>query len=243
MMTRLLLINANATAAITDRLATAARAALPGVEIVAATAAFGARYIASRASFAVAAHAALDAYARHATGCAATLLACFGDPGLEALREVSPRPVVSLIEASVARALTYGPRFAIVTGGAAWGPMLRENLRSRGLDAGLAGVFTVAPDGGAIARDPQGAVAMLAAACDDAARASGADSVILGGAGLLGLDAPVGARARVPVIGSVEEGFRAVPAALAQDATQARGDPVETVGLSRELCALLGAGV
>src|SRR5215471_20167550 len=81
---------------------------------------FGARYISTRAAAAIAAHAALDALAEHVTGFDAVYLACFGDPGLAALKEVSPVPVVGMAEASVRTACGLGGRFAIVTGGTAW---------------------------------------------------------------------------------------------------------------------------
>ncbi len=65
----------------TRKVETLARAMLPHEwEITAVSGRFGPRYIASRATFAVAGHAALDAYAMHGTGADGVLLACFGDP-------------------------------------------------------------------------------------------------------------------------------------------------------------------
>ena len=58
---RLLLVNPNTSAHITDRMVAAARAALGGdAEIVGATARFGPAVIGTRAEAAIAAHAALD---------------------------------------------------------------------------------------------------------------------------------------------------------------------------------------
>ncbi len=125
---RLLIINPNTTAMVTDRVTAAARASLPGVDLISATGRFGAAYISSRASFTVAGHAALDALAEWGTGVDAVLLACFGDPGLDALREVSQVPVIGLVEAACAEAGEGGRPFSIVTGGERWGPMLREMI-------------------------------------------------------------------------------------------------------------------
>ncbi|HUN11159.1 MAG TPA: aspartate/glutamate racemase family protein, partial [Rhabdaerophilum sp.] len=119
-MPRLLIINPNTTEAMTRKVGDAARAMLPGVAITEATGRFGSAYIASRASYAIAGHVALDCLAAHRAGCDAVLLACFGDPGIEALREVSPVPVIGLIDATTAEAGQGGRRFAIVTGGARW---------------------------------------------------------------------------------------------------------------------------
>jgi Asp/Glu/hydantoin racemase len=239
---RILLINANTTGAITDRLVAIAQGmAPPGVTFIGATARFGARYIASRAASAVAAHAALDAYALAGAGMDAVLIGCFGDPGLDALREVAPVPVLGLADAAAEEAARIAPRFGVVTGGAAWGPMLREFYAARGHADRLAGVRTVAPSGGEIARDPEGALTQLAEACIASAAQDGAGAVILGGAGLAGLAVRLASRVPVPVICSVEAGVRAAIAALGGDpAAPVPHAPVETVGLSSELAALLG---
>jgi Asp/Glu/hydantoin racemase len=197
---RLLLINPNTTEDVTDRLAAAARTlAPPGTEVVAATGGFGSPYIASRASAVVGAHAALELARRHVGianphGYDAVLMACFGEPGIEALREELAIPVLGMAECSFAAALRLGPRFGVVTGGHAWGPMLREFAAVRGMAQALAAVRTLALDGGAIARDPDSVLPALAEAAR-LAHADGADSVILGGAGLVGL------AARLPPMG------------------------------------------
>jgi Asp/Glu/hydantoin racemase len=238
---RLLLINANTTSSITDRLVAIARTlAPPGVVVTGATGRFGARYIASRAASAVAGHAALDSYAEHGAGAAAVLIACYGDPGLDALRELAPVPVLGLADASAEAALRLGRRFGVVTGGAAWKPILEEFFAARGFAGRLAGVRTVAPTGGDIARDPEGSIALLAAACRDAATEDGAEVVVLGGAGLAGLASAVAKQVPVPVLCSVEEGLRASFAAMGQPGRGAPPAPVETIGLSPGLAALLG---
>lgn len=235
---RVLLVNANTDAGMTDRLIALAEAqAQAGVSFRGATGRFGARYIASRAASAIAAHAALDAYAAEGAGCDAVLLACFGDPGLDALREVAPVPVVGLADASGEAACRIGRRFGVVTGGAAWAPMLREFYAARGLGQRLAGVRTVAPSGGEIARDPDAALDLLAAACRECAEADGAEVVVLGGAGLAGLASRLEGRVGVPVLCSVETGLRAVLAATRQP--QPPRPSVEAVGLSPELARLL----
>lgn len=243
-MQRLLVINPNTTQAITDKVADAIRALAPaGLTMHACTGAFGPRYIASRATFAVAGHAALDVFATEGADADAVLLACFGDPGLDALREVSPVPVIGLIEAAVSAALTRGKTYSIVTGGELWRDMLNESLTLRGLADNLASVRTVAPTGGQIAADPEGAIDVLAQACRNAVHEDGADCVVLGGAGLVGLAARVEARANVPVICSVEAGAHAAFRALADRETNARHianvPAIDSIGLSRDLAALL----
>ncbi len=243
---RLLIINPNTTEAMTTKVVDAARADLPGAtDIVAATGRFGPRYIASRASYAVASHAALDAYAEHGAGCDVVLLACFGDPGLDALREVSAVPVISLIDAACAEASEGGRRFTIITGGERWGPMLTEMLTARGLGRHLASIRTVAPSGGEIAANPAAAHAVLIEACLRAIADDGAQAVILGGAGLLGIAEAIQAHVPVPVICSVQAGLSATALVLKAE-TGARAAPgtdlVASIGLSPHLERLFSGG-
>jgi Asp/Glu/hydantoin racemase len=213
-MPRLLVINPNTTQSITDLVARHVGAAVgPGFEIVPATGAFGCAYITSEACFAVGAHAALDCLERHGAGCDAVLLACFGDPGLFALKETSRVPVLGLAEASMLEATETAGRFSIVTGGAAWKPMLERFAAQLGYADRLASVRTVALTGGQIAADPEAALATLADECRLAAERDGARTVILGGAGLVGLAARLADRVPVPVLDSVLVGARRIAAA------------------------------
>jgi Asp/Glu/hydantoin racemase len=237
---RILLINPNTTSGVTALMADHV-AGIPGAaaRFVPVTGRFGARYISTRASAAIAGHAALDAFAEHGGGCDAVYLACFGDPGLLALREAAQVPVVGMAEASCIEAARRG-RFGIVTGGALWGPMLTEFIGSIGLSDRVAKVRTVAPTGGEIAADPDAALALLAAACTACAADDGAEIVILGGAALAGLAARVQPDVPVPVLCSVESGARAaIAAASGQRARAAAAPAIDTIGLSPALQKLL----
>lgn len=237
---RILLINPNTSESVTELVTGHVRRIAGGAaEFVPVTGRFGARYIASRAALAVAGHAALDCLAENVAGYDAVYLACFGDPGLSALQEVSPVPVVGMVEASCRAAAQVG-RFGIVTGGALWGPMLREIVTVIGLGDSFTGVRTIAPTGGEIARDPDAALAHLAAACRDCVEQDGAQAVILGGAALAGLAERIAPDVPAPVFCSVEAGTRAVLAAASAGHVAHRLDvSVESVGLGSGLAALL----
>ncbi|RVU20120.1 aspartate/glutamate racemase family protein [Methylobacterium oryzihabitans] len=238
---RILLINPNTTAAVTEQAAAHVRRLIPA-EIVAVTGRFGAHYISSRAAAAIAAHAALDALAEHGAGCDAVYLACFGDPGLLALKEVSPVPVVGMAEGALHLACTRGRRVGIVTGGVLWRPMLEEFAASLGLSSRLSGIRAIAPTGGEIARDPDAALARLAAACRACAEEDGADVVILGGAALAGLAERIRPDVPVPVICSTEAGARAVMAAAGLRTGRVPPPATASTGLSPALTGLLAAG-
>jgi allantoin racemase len=208
---QLLVINPNTSSPVTGRLGEHVAAAVgPGVDVRLATARFGASYIADEASFAVAGHAALDAFATHVAMQGepdAVLLGCFGDPGVWALREMTGSPVIGLAEAAMREAAAFG-RFAIVTGGAAWRPMLQRLARTLGFAGALADVHVVAPSGAQLAADPAMALSLLRAACREAA--AGAHAVILGGAALAGMADRLAPELDVPLIDSVSAGARAV---------------------------------
>lgn len=206
-MRRVLLINPNTSEAVSARLQ-ARMNQLADVEVQTVTARFGAPYIACEASYAVAGHAVLDtwAWARLQGVYDAVLIACFGDPGLFALRETCPLPVTGLAEAAFARAAQRG-RFAVVTGGAAWRPMLQRLAQALGFGHAVAAIQTVEASGLALASDPQAAREILGAACDRVVRETDARSIIIGGAGLAGLAHTLQPDFSLPLLDSVDEGM------------------------------------
>jgi allantoin racemase len=239
---QLLLINPNTSPEITQLVLQHARGfAAPHTQIMGATGRFGARYVATRAAYAIAAHAALDAYAEHGADADAVILACFGDPGLLGLRELAHQPVLGLAEAGCQAAAKLGGRFAIVTGGERWGPMLEEFVASIGLAQHCAGVSTVAPSGAEIARNPDAALTLLTDACNAAIKQHRADAVILGGAGLAGIAPRIASRVRAPLIDPLQvvvraaELLAAAPSAKPASGSYAPTTPVPTTGLSERL--------
>ncbi len=122
-------------------------------------------------------------------------------------------PVTGLAEASFAEAAQHG-RFAIVTGGARWEPMLRRLAQALGFADALAGIHTVAPTGAELAADRNAARALLARACEEAARRFDARAVIVGGAALAGMAAELQDACELPLIDSVAAGTRRIAAAL-----------------------------
>ncbi|MCM2341517.1 aspartate/glutamate racemase family protein [Rhodoferax sp.] len=209
-MRRLLVINPNTSANVTALLRQHVQVAAGShVQVRAVTARFGAPYIADEASYAVAGHATLDAWAAELAQSEAApdtvLIGCFGDPGLMALREISPVPVTGLAEAAFIEAARHG-RFAIVTGGERWGPILQRLAQSLGHVQALAGIHTVAPTGAQLAADPVAARQLLTRACLDAVHQLGVQAVILGGAGLAGMAAGIQPHVPVPLVDSVTAG-------------------------------------
>lgn len=199
---RVLIINPNTSAPVTRLLHDHLQARLPADwQLEAVTAAFGASYIASEAAYAIAAHAVLAAWAG-APVCERVLIGCFGDPGLEALREVSGLPVIGLAESAMQAAAVHG-RFGIVTGGERWRPILQRRAQAAGLAAQLCDIRIVPQTGAELLADRARAVERLAAAARDSVRERGADAVLIGGAALAGMGDELASMLPFPVIDNV----------------------------------------
>lgn len=218
-MPSLLVINPNTSVSISALLQAHVRREIgDAAQVRTMGARFGAAYISSEASHAVAQHAVLDAWAVNLSKAPppdAVLIGCFGDPGLFALREGAGVPVGGLADASFAAAAAHG-RFVIVTGGERWRPMLTRLADALGYGDLLAGIHTVAPNGAELAADPHGARTLLARACQEAAERHGAQAVVLGGAGLAGMAADIEPQLAVPLIDSVQAGAQWALQALRQ---------------------------
>lgn len=242
-MRQLLVINPNTSSTVTSLLQHHVQlAAGSHVCVRSVTARFGAPYISDEASYAIAAHAMLDAWAAAlavpAVAPDAVLIGCFGDPGLMALRESSPVPITGLAEAAFIEAARHG-RFAIVTGGERWTPILQRLAQSLGHGQALAGVHTVAPTGAQLAADPVAACKLLARACQDAVRKKDVQTVILGGAGLAGMAARIQPFVDVPIVDSVTAGTHwALRGNAPPPQRQTTGFDVPWVNLSGELTEL-----
>lgn len=223
---RVLLINPNTSHWVTEALMQQIRQVLPAgadIRIEAATATIGASYIASEVSYAIAAHALLDAYAAHFDGHDAIAVGCFGDPGTHALMQVTPAKVIGMAQAAMQEAAGAG-RFAIVTGGRAWGPMLRRLAHAMGFDAMLADVVTIDRSAGELAANRPQAISILADTCRQAAD-QGAGRIILGGAAFAGYGDELAGLTGLTIIDSVSAFARGIDRAASGSAD---GSPDES---------------
>ncbi|QLC72134.1 aspartate/glutamate racemase family protein [Pseudomonas sp. LPB0260] len=110
-------INPNTTAAMTEKIGAAAiRVASPGTRIVASNPRSGPESIESHFDEAISAVGVLEEVrAGELEQTDAYILACFGDPGLLAARELTRAPVIGIAEAAFHLAALISTRFSIVT--------------------------------------------------------------------------------------------------------------------------------
>lgn len=132
--------------------------------------------------------------------------ACWGDPGLDACREVTDRPVVGIAEGSMYVANMLGATFSVATIIPRAEDFITEAVRKAGLESKCASVrctdLTVAEteETRDAARDA------LLEASRRAIEEDGAEVICLGCAGMGGLDGPIEEELPVPVIDSVAAG-------------------------------------
>ena len=114
---KLKIINPNTTAGMTAKIGAAARAvARPGTEILAVNPSMGPVSIESHYDEALAVPGLLQEIAAgERAGVDGYVIACFGDPGLLAARELARAPVVGIAEAAMHVASLIGSSFSVVT--------------------------------------------------------------------------------------------------------------------------------
>jgi Asp/Glu/hydantoin racemase len=244
---RILLLNPNSSPDFTRIIAAEARrVGSPGTEFVEVTSPFGPRYIGSRATVAIASHAAIDGLVgvlAKDKRFDAAILAGFGAQGVPAMREIAPFPVVDMLTASTSAAILLGNRFSVLTGGDRWVPMLKEQLAALGLGDRVASVRAIPLTGAEITKDPERAQTLLADLSETCVREDGAECVILGGAAVAGLHRRIADRVSVPLLDSVATSVATAEllarVATTPTASRTRPPAIDSVGLSDDLTVLL----
>jgi allantoin racemase len=202
-MTRITVINPNTSAELTATITKAAQAvAGAGVSVTGVHPATGVPSVESHAEEAIAAVGVIEQVRAHQAGTDAFVIACFGDTGVLAAREVATCPVVGMTEAALQTACLVAHRFVVITLPARTIAHSDRVVRALGLEHRC----TVTAVDVAVADLVAGSTHLLDA-FDEAARAADrAEAVVLGCAGLADLVDPLSDRLGVPVIDGVAAG-------------------------------------
>ncbi len=203
------ILNPNTTAALSALdLAAGQAVAAPGTRVTVSEPMEGTPSVESSFDEALASLGVLSEILRlRGTGIDAFVIACFGDTGLAAAREVSDVPVVGMTEAALMAAALVAQTFSIVTLPVRTRVHAHRVVQSLGL--GLAGrcLPVRAIDLPVLHGDSEDAViAALMAAAWLALDHDGAEAVILGCAGIGHHASPMQAELGVPVIDGVAAG-------------------------------------
>jgi len=202
-MTRITVINPNTSAELTEAITLAAREVSgPDVTVRGVNPADGVPSVESHAEEAIAAVGVLAQVREHQADTDAYVVACFGDTGVQAAREVATCPVVGMTEAALQTACLVAHRFVVVTLPARTVAHSDRVIRALGLEHRCSVVAVDVP-----VADLVGGSTHLLEVFTDAARTAmaedGAEAVVLGCAGLADLVGPLSEALGVPVVDGV----------------------------------------
>ena len=213
---RIKIINPNTTAPFTERCLIAGRAvAAPGTVILAGQPSRGTPSVESYVDEATGILGVIEQVrAGEAEGVDGYVIACFGDTGLEAAREVATGPVVGMTEAALYAAALIAPVFSIVTlpprtrvfaERVLWHAGLERRCRIRTIDVAVLDL----EDEASVVMEPFIAEARRAILEDNA------EAIILGCAGLQPLVESLSLTLGVPVIEGVAAAVKLAEALVA----------------------------
>jgi allantoin racemase len=219
-MPRILIVNPNTTASMTETIGAAARAvASPGTELSAVTSAMGPASIEGFYDEAFAVPGLIEAFL-NAPDADAGIIACFDDTGLDAARSAAPFPVVGICEAALVTAAQVAKRIAVITTLPRSIVPLEELVRRYGFaERALVTACNVAVLD--LEKPGSGAEEKL---CTEISLAldKGAEAVVLGCAGMADLAATLSQKFGVPVIDGVAAAVKQAEALVGLKLTTSR---------------------
>lgn len=200
---KLLYLNPNSTAAMTDAMAAAAQP-VTGAEVLGWTNTAGPPAIQGPEDGAAALPGLLALLpAARTAGVDAIIIGCFDDTGLAELRRAAHCPVLGIGQAAYHMAQLMGRSFSVVTTLAVSVPVIAGNITSGGFGAQCRAVHpSDIPVLEVEAAAPE-TLARLASVIRRAAAEDGADSIVLGCAGMAPLLAQLHAMTGVPLVDGV----------------------------------------
>lgn len=211
------LINPNSSASMTEAMVRCASdVAAPGTTLLAATAAMGPPAIEGHYDEACALPGLLaEIISGEEAGCEGYVIACFGDPGLQAARECARGPVVGIAEAAMHMATMVAPSFSVVTTlartcGMAWQLADRYGLKRFCRNVHATDLAVLDLEEG----DPALLKAVIAA-CRRALKEDGSEAIVLGCAGMAPWRIAIQEALDVPVIDGVTAAVRQVESLVA----------------------------
>jgi len=201
---RIKVVNPNTTASMTAKIGECARAVSgQGVIVDAVSPSSGPVSIESHHDEAMCAPGVVrEVLSGEVEGYDGYVIACFGDPGLLAAREVAAGPVVGIAEAAMRTAAYLGRSFSVVTTLERTIGHTRDIARSYGVSDLCAGVHACEIPVVELDSDPT-ARGKILVACRSALVADGSDVVVLGCAGMADLCDWLSGELDVPVVDGV----------------------------------------
>ncbi len=214
---RIKVINPNTTFAMTAKIGLAARAAAsPGTEIVAVSPGMGPVSIEGHYDEAMSVIGLLDEVLRgEEDGVDGYVIACFGDPGLLAAREIAKGPVVGIAEAAMHAASFVATGFSVVTTLTRTCVIARHLVEIYGMARFCRNIR--ATDLAVLDLDRPGsdAVRSITEECRRALSEDGSGAIVLGCAGMADLATTISRTIGAPVVEGVSAAVKQVEMLIA----------------------------
>jgi allantoin racemase len=214
--TRILVVNPNTTASMTEKVAIAARlAASDGTEIIATNPSYGPVSIEGYVDEVYAIPGMLEEIRRHGPQCSGAVIACFDDTGLDAARCIADGPVVGIGEAAFHCASLIAGKFSVVTTLSRSIPAIEHNLVRYGLASRCASVQASEVPVLDLEDARSGAYAEILTTIESTRDRDRCDAIVLGCAGMTDLADRLSAACGLPVIDGVGCAVRLVESLVA----------------------------
>ncbi|CAM2880463.1 aspartate/glutamate racemase family protein [Vibrio mytili] len=199
------LINPNTCQGMTDKIAISANSiALPTTQIIASSPQHGPESIECAFDETLAAAALLDVIrSGEEQGVDAHIIACFGDPALDAAREIATKPVIGIAGAAFQLASLVSYRFGVVTTMTRTLPASAHLLQRYGYEHLCSGVRATDIPVLELESLSMQTYQLLADECRKAIKEDGAEAIVLGCAGMSDLANELSDELNVPVIDGV----------------------------------------
>lgn len=195
-------INPNTSAGMTDGIRNAAEVATrPTTEIIAVSPDMGPASIESYYDEYLSIPGVLEEVKKGDAD--AYVIACYGDPGLQAAREITTSPVIGIAEASLYMASMLAARFSVVTVLPRIKTMIEELVASYGMQHRVLRVRTTPMCVLDFERDPEAGMEMLRQEGRRAVQEEDAEAILLGCAGMAEFADDLEKELGVPVIDGV----------------------------------------
>ncbi|NTY59604.1 Asp/Glu racemase [Mycolicibacterium sphagni] len=240
---RIWVINPNTTQAMTDTIAKcAATVAGPDVIVSGVTSEIGPESIESHYDEALSVPGVLRAVQRgEREGVDGYVIACFGDPGLDAAREVAAGPVIGIAEAAMQAASHLGTGFSIVTTLARTIGQSAHLTERYGMQRFCRGIHACEIPVLDLDTDPN-ARKVITEACREAIEADHSDAVVLGCAGMADMCGEISAELGVPVVDGVTAATLTVQSLLTMGLRTSKRGEYATPPVKRYLPGVAPAG-
>ncbi|MCV7280624.1 aspartate/glutamate racemase family protein [Mycolicibacterium flavescens] len=223
-MRQIWVINPNTTEAMTAGIERCARAVVaPGTVVTGITSEIGPASIESHYDEALAVPGVLRAISRgERAGVDGYVIACFGDPGLDAAREAARGPVIGIAEAAMQAASHLGRGFSVVTTLTRTMGRAEDLANHYGMQRFCRGVH--ACDVPVLDLDTDSRK-IVTEACREAVECDGSDVVVLGCAGMASMCTSISEELGVPVVDGVTAATLSVQSLIAMGLrTSKRGE-------------------